>query len=286
MKWPSGKFIPKFDDEALREALKQFGPDTLGSERLGCGLAIVTKRLDTGSVWLFHNHPQGRFFGSPGPSGAHTPNREIAITNLLRASTAAPSYFGPQKLEVAPGLEGLFVDGGASPHNNPSLLLLMVATLRGYGFVWPMGEKQLMLVSVGTGVSQPAPLWGESYEGKSAAILAVDAMFSAMHDSNWLAQTMLQWMSSSPTAWKVDSEVGDLAQDVLGGKNLLHYLRYDAPLDRDWLKASLGMDLQSDQVRELQHMDRPENAERLLEIGRRAAEDQVRQEHFPAAFDI
>jgi len=33
-------------------------------------------------------------------------------------------------------------------------------------------------------------------------------------------------------------------------------------------------------------MDRPENAERLLEIGRRAAEDQVRPEHFPATFDI
>ncbi len=281
VKGMAGTLVPKFDDKAIREAiLQQFGPETLGSDRLHCGLAVVVKRLDTGSVWLFHNHPNGPFFEAGGSGGAYTPNRDILIVNLLRASTAAPTYFRPENLEVAPGVEGLFVDGGVSPHNNPSLLMLMLATLQGYGFRWPMGSDRLTLVSVGTGSPPPRPMWGQSYAGKLPLVFAGDSLLSMMHDASWLAQTMLQWMSSSPTAWKIDSEIGDLANDSLAGRDLLHYLRYDAPLEFDWLEAQLGMKLSSDEIGELRQMDRPALAPRLLEIGRRAAEKQILPEHF------
>jgi hypothetical protein len=107
-----------------------------------------------------------------------------------------------------------------------------------------------------------------------------------MHDSSWLAQTMLQWMSRSPTAWKIDSEIGDLADDLLGSRQLLHYLRYDAPIDSPWLETNLAMRVTGQELNLLQQMDLPEYAPRLLEIGRRAAEIQVRAEHFPAQFDL
>jgi patatin-like phospholipase/acyl hydrolase len=151
LRWLGGAIVPKFDDETLLRVLrKEFGTDTLGSDRIRCGLAIVAKRLDTGSVWLFHNHPNGPYFRAGDRAGDYTANCDIALVQLLRASTAAPSYFGPEYLEVAPGVTGLFVDGGVSPHNNPSLLLFMLATLQGYGFRWPMGDDRLMLVSIGT----------------------------------------------------------------------------------------------------------------------------------------
>ena len=275
--FPGGTLIPKFQDEALREAiLRQFGPETLGSDRLACGLGIVAKRLDSASVWLFHNHPNGPYY---------THNRELKIANLLRASTAAPGYFGPEMLEVAPGIEGLFVDGALGPHNNPSLLLLMLATLEGYGFRWPMGglaeDARLTLVSIGTGGTRPQPLWGETYRNKPPAILGVEALFSMMHDAGWLAQAMLQWMSSSPTAWQIDTEVGDLRNDVLGGKNAVHYLRYDAPLERDWLREHLGVEIEEAELRGLREIDRPENTARLIEIGRRAAARQIHDHHLP-----
>ncbi len=129
-----------------------------------------------------------------------------------------------------------------------------------------IGEENPMLLSLGTGASQPAPLWGRSYRGESAAEFAVEALFSAMNDSSWLAQAVLQRMSSSPTALRINREVGDRSGDLPGGKNLLHYLRYDAPIERDWFRERLGLEVSPDEVRDLRHIDRPENAKRLSKL--------------------
>ncbi len=287
LKWLAGNLVPKFDDESLRlEIVRQFGLETLGSEQIRCGLAIVAKRLDTGSVWLFHNHPDGPYFDLSECSALYTPNRDIPIANLLRASTAAPSYFHPESLEVAPGVHGVFVDGGVSPHNNPALLMLMLANLQGYGFRWPIGEDRLMMVSLGTGSPAARCLWGGFDSRKPAAVFAGESLISMMHDANWLAQTMLQWISSSPTAWRIDSEIGDLSNDSLGSQNLLHYLRYDAPLEASWLQSKLGLNLSDAEITGLQQIDRPDLAPRLLDIARKAAEAQIRADHFPAHFDL
>lgn len=78
-------------------------------------------------------------------------------------------------------------------------------------------------------------------------------MMSIMEDANWLGQAMLQWMADSPTSWPIDSEIGDLRSDMLGGTSaLISYLRYEAHLESRWLPEVLG----------------------------------VRDEHFPAAFDL
>jgi len=283
--WYEGFWAPKFDDRALRQVIvENFGEKTLGSEELRCGLGIVAKRLDTGSVWLFHNHPRGPFFAPENP-GAYVRNSELLLADLLRASTAAPTYFAPELLEIAPGVRGLFVDGGVSPHNNPALLLLMLATLKGYGFRWPLGGERLMLVSVGTGATapKPKPEWARR---RPAIMLAIASLRSVMQDGDHLGQTLLQWMSDSPTPWVIDSEVGTLAEDMIGGQPLLHYLRYDAPLTRNWLAQHLDLTLAQAQIDAIGAMDRPENSAQLLDIGRRAAERQVRAGHFPPGFDL
>jgi len=285
-RWMGGTLVPKFQAKALAEIIRsQFGSETLGSENLCCGLGIVAKRLDTGSVWLFHNHPRGPYFAPEDNSSGATPNRDLLLANLLRASTAAPSYFEPELIEVARGVRGAFVDGGVSPHNNPALLMLMLATLKGYGFRWPLGADRLMVVSVGTG-SPPFKRDAAKLSSAPAALLAVEALRSIMQDCNWLGQALMQWMSATQTPWPIDSEVGDLAGDRFTEKPLVHYLRYDALLDADWLERRLGLRLSHEDLLAIQNIDRPDLADRYLDVGRSAAGAFVSTDHFPAAFDL
>jgi hypothetical protein len=284
--WFGGFWAPKFDGDALYAVIRRvFGATTLGSDEIRCGLGIVAKRLDTGSVWLFHNHPHGAYFSAVNASRDFIGNSEFLLADILRASTAAPTYFAPEFIQVSPGVKGLFVDGGVSPHNNPALSMLMLGTLKGYGFHWPVGADRLMLLSLGTGAT-PFKSTQQLLKRQPAVVLAIAALRSLMNDSDQLGQTLLQWMSNSPTPWPIDGEVGNLADDVIGEKSLLHYLRYDAPLVQGWLAQELGLQLEQAEIESISAMDRPENGARLLQIGQQAAARQVSAEHFPAQFDL
>ena len=59
-----------------------------------------------------------------------------------------------------------------SPHNDPALQLLWLATLEGFGLEWPLGERQLLIVSAGTGHSEPTAST-EEYTDAAAAKLAL-----------------------------------------------------------------------------------------------------------------
>lgn len=282
--WRIGVIGAKFPKEPLEEALRAyFGDETLGSENLRTGLMVMTKRLDTGSPWLFHNNPRGEYFdAAPGRRG----NREILLRNIVRASTAAPHYFDPELIEIAPGVAGAFVDGGVSPYNNPAMQMLLLATCRGYGLNWPFGADKLLLVSAGTGfrtLAEPA----EKVVDMPAVRLAAESMMSIMEDANWLGQALLQWMADSPTSWTIDREIGDLRSDMLGGRSaMISYLRYEVHLESRWLREVLGVELSDEQCVQLCAMDRAENVSRLASLGHKAALTQVRPQHFPAVFDI
>jgi hypothetical protein len=211
-------------------------------------------------------------------------NRDLSLAALVRASTAAPTFFAPEHIEVATGMSGIFVDGGVSPHNNPALLMLMLATLRGYGIRWQTGGDKLLLVSLGTG---SRPVAGTTFPrfGSQSGVLAVTALYSLIDDGSWLAQALLQWLGKSPAPWTIDGEVGDLSQDQLGDKPLLHYLRYDLVLTADWLRQELGIFVTPAELKLLCAMDRPAATMRLLELGRAAAARQILGSHLPQEFD-
>ena len=285
-RWHGGLLVPKFRAAALLQEIDaQVGGVTLGSDRLHTGLAVVAKRIDTGSVWVFHNNPNGRYYdGDPDVTGA-TPNRDLLLSQLLRASTAAPTFFAPEYIEIAHGVRGLFVDGGVSPHNNPALLMLLLGTLQGYGFRWPMGAERLMLLSVGTG---DRPITPAQMPGRAApaATLALLALRSVMQDCSGLGQAMLQWMSHSPAPWPIDGEVGDLSGDQLGPAPLLHYQRYDLRLTPEWIVRQTGLDVTEQQMAALYQMDEPRAVPQLLTLARAAALRQVQLSHFPHGFDV
>lgn len=283
--WRLGVFSSKFPSEPLEQALQeQFGDTTLGSDDLRTGLMIMTKRLDTGSPWVLHNNPRGKYF-SPRPGRPTIPNRDFLLRQVVRASTAAPHFFEPERLLIAPGLEGAFVDGGVSPANNPALQLFMLATMDKFAFKWPVGADELLLVSVGTG-TYVARMTADQVLGMPAVQLAGQSLLSLMADADWLGQAMLQWLSRSPTSWPIDAEMGDLQDDLLGGREMLSYLRYNVLFNPIWIKNTLGLEMTQEEVDALPPMDNPANITALAGLGAKAASVQVKEDHFPAVFDL
>jgi hypothetical protein len=142
----------------------------------------------------------------------------------------APSYFNPERVTIASekgkkAVIGTFVDGGVSPFNNPALQALMYATLGGYEVNWKTGPEQMLLVSVGTGASDPSRA-----PSQIAAEGAIKALLGLMDDCAALVETVMQWMSSTSTVRVIDREIGDLRGDQMAGSPVLSYLRYDVAL--------------------------------------------------------
>jgi hypothetical protein len=257
------------------ELYRHLGDLTLGGEEISTGLCIVTKRADTRSTWPLINHPDGQFFAD---------NRDIPLRKAVRASTAAPALFRPEALGVGQAEIGAFVDGGVSMANNPSMLLLLVATLRGFPFHWETGEDRLLLASVGTGTwSQALPARVVLNRKVWSWALEVPSMLIA--DASLQAQLLLQALSRSPTPWPIDAEMGDLTDDVISGTPLLHYLRFDGVLEADQLQE-LELTHLVPKVEQLRDMANGSNVADLIAVGKAAARSQVEESHFPAVFDI
>ena len=109
-----GVFSSKFPKEPLLKALDQFyGDTTLGGDNIRTGLLVITKRIDTGSPWLMHNNPKGKYFGLI-PGSTSIPNKDYPLKNVVRASTAAPHYFEPEKIQITSDMYGAFVMGGSA----------------------------------------------------------------------------------------------------------------------------------------------------------------------------
>lgn len=281
-----GVFRAKYDADTLSTELQRvYGAETtLGSPELGTGLVVVTKRLDTGSPWPLMNNPRGRYFAGDGKG--RIGNGEFPLWQVVRASTAAPMYFDPETLTLAEGegrqaQRGRFVDGGVSPFNNPALQALMVATLDGYRVGWPTGAERLLLVSVGTGAPDPAVA-----EYGIAAGHAIASLMGLMQDVATLQQTLLQWMSSSPTARTIDRELGDLRHDLIAGAPLMSYLRYDVDLAEPAVRALVPELDDARRIRSLSEMDAPENMDMLYQLGRRGGERDVQARDFASHFDL
>lgn len=280
-----GVLRAKYDADALTSELQTvLGKTTkLGSTDLRTGLLVVMKRSDTGSPWPVSNNPKGKYYDPQKPRVI--PNRDYPLWAVVRASTAAPSYFEPELLRIADGpngtiVTGTFVDGGVSTANNPSLLAFRFATLDGYRLGWRAGEKNLLIVSVGTGAQNPDVI-PSVIPGKAA----VQSLLSLMQDCNDEVETLMQWMGRTHTARVIDSEIGNLEADTLGVEKLFSYERYNVELSTRGLNGHLELGLEASELEAVQEMDSPENVELLDRIGNKLARH-VQESHFPPEFDL
>jgi predicted acylesterase/phospholipase RssA len=287
-----GAIRQKYDSENVANALKELFKDrTLASSDFKTGLMVMSKRLDTGSQWPLSNNPASRYF-KVSEDSTTIPNGEYPLWKVVRASTAAPYYFAPERIVIKNGdtkrdLQGVigeFVDGGMSTANNPTLALVLMATIRGYDFNWEMGPDRLLVVSLGTGRKSANAGVSEGFEATSLAH-AMRALASIMDDCGDLVETTMQWLSQSPTARDIDRELGKVEPGV-GGAPRLTYLRYNVTFEADWFRQNLGLDWPDADVAALSAMDKPENMPKLDEVGLAAGAKLVKETHFPAEFDL
>jgi len=278
-----GIFAAKFPDGPLRQALDNtLGKDTtLGDDEVRTGLMVMTKRFDTGSPWPLHNHPNGVYAAQDGA---------LRLVDVVRASTAAPTYFEPQPISISSRTGKVemaaFVDGGVSPYNDPSLQLLMLAALHGHGFRWQTGADHLLLISVGTGMKRQ-PVSAEDVMGWQPLEQGIRALQSLMDDSARANLEIMQWLTTCLTPTRINSVVEDMKADSVAGPKLATYARYNAVLEPGWLKDNLEMtDFSAQQLVEIAKMDQPVNVPSLIRIGQRAAQTQIQPDHFPARFDV
>jgi len=101
-----------------------------------------------------------------------------------------------------------------------------------------------------------------------------------MQDASWQNRILLQWLSKSPTAEVMDSEIGDMNEDVISGTPLLSYLRYNFAITKNTLNE-LGFErtfTDADAI-SIADMARAKNKELLYKIGYKAS-SVIKPEHF------
>jgi predicted acylesterase/phospholipase RssA len=144
------RFSYKYDPTRLRALLQDtLGADTtLGDPKLRTLLMMVLRNASTDSPWPLSNAPGARYNDRARPDC----NLDLPLWQLVRASTAAPTYFPAEAIDVGDH-HFVFVDGGMTTYNDPALQLFLMATLPEYGLGWQAGEDDVLLVSVGTGTT-------------------------------------------------------------------------------------------------------------------------------------
>ena len=102
---------------------------TLGSDKLQTLLILVMRNATTDSPWPVSNNPYAKY----NDPARHDCNLTLPLWRLVRASTAAPTYFPPEVVPIGPN-NFIFVDGGVTMYNNPAFLAFLMATTEAY---WP-----------------------------------------------------------------------------------------------------------------------------------------------------
>lgn len=281
--WPV-RFWHTYPSGPLEKHLKSVLGEktTLGCEQLRTQTLIVTKNATQGNDWFFSNNPHNKFFQN---------NSAIPLWQIVRASSAAPTYFPPHTIAVPDGTGATpsyeFVDGGVSSYNNPALQVFLEATIPQYGYGWPMGLDQLLLISLGTGFNSLTidPGQAAGYNMLDWARYVVKEM---MNEANLQQNLLLQIIGHRPAlavsaiaelttsgAAKGVPDESAIAQVKAGleARKLLTYQRITVGLTRQRLDQ-LGLpDIDPVKVREMDAVDQIPNMQR---IGMAVAKEQVR----------
>jgi hypothetical protein len=287
-----------YRDGPLQQQLKDvFGEKTdLRPGTLKTLLLVVTRNVTTDSPWPISSNPEARY---------NLPNRRdcnlcIPLWKLVRASTAAPIYFPPEVIQVDPNDDTktfVFVDGGVTPYNNPAFALYRFATDPAYRLQWPKGERNLLLVSVGTGAAATEGFSSNDPEhnmlttglGIPSALMygsLVDqdincrtvgrCTYGDVIDRELLDMVPREGSDEGSAAERIGRPRVSLDKDL--GRSFL-FARYNADLSDEGL-ARLGITgVSSAEVRKMDKAD-PNHIDLLLSVGSKAAGQVNVREHF------
>ena len=278
------RFWHSYSSRPLEQHLKDvFGEDTtLGSDKLRTNILIVSKNATLGSTWFFTNNPKGKYFAN---------NQGLPLWQIVRASSAAPTYFPPQTISVPDDRgqpqEYEFIDGGVSSYNNPSMQVFLEATDPQYRFGWPTGTGNLLLMSLGTGFNA-ATVPASKASGYELLDWARYVIRELMDDAN-LQQNVLMHLIGQPPAGKAPTPAAEAkaaraagrpAVDALdfvipgsAASKALTYQRITVSLTRERLEGLNLGDIDPAKVGEMDAVDQIPNFQR---IGQAIAKEQVR----------
>jgi predicted acylesterase/phospholipase RssA len=276
-RWHIPLFQARYGSAQLAQILeREFGDARLDDASIKTLLAIVTKRVDTGSPWIVSNIISQPYWNDRA-DGARQGNRHISLATLVRASAAAPLYFGPESIPISSEVTGTFVDGAISPYNSPTIPLLLLATATRYGLGWPLGVENLSIVSVGTGRSRlPAPTsWTPSVK------LAVDGLKGMIEDTMSLSLMMMQWLGSSEMPVHLNRDIGTLDGEPLGGRSLFAFQRFDLRLEEEWLEAYFGLPFEAREIIRLRRLDAAESMPALYDLAKEVARRTITLDNDP-----
>ncbi|ESS72692.1 patatin [Methyloglobulus morosus KoM1] len=253
----------------------------LGSEHLKTLLMMVMRNHNTDSPWPVSNNPYAKY----NDRQRKDCNLNLPLWRLVRASTAAPTYFPPEIITFAEGTPEeynfIFVDGGVTTYNNPAYLAFQMATTKPYAVNWPTGSDNLLIVSIGTGNAS-----------KASPNLGLDDM-NLIHFAQNIPSAL---MNAATAGWDmtcrvlgecrhggvIDHEFGDMVMPSQSdhnftGPKLFTYMRYDPDVTLEGLKAIGISDIDP---AKMQQMDSVENISQIQRVGIEYAKHHINTTHF------
>jgi patatin-like phospholipase/acyl hydrolase len=272
------RFQTKFEDQKLAAKLKDvLGADTtLGTDQLKTLLLIVMRNATTDSPWPLSNNPGAMFNLEERRRDGLACNLDLPLWQLVRASTAAPTYFPPEAIQAGGPGPFLMVDGGVTMYNNPAFLVFLMATIEPYNLCWTAGREEILVVSIGTGTSPKANADlapGDMNLIYNAGSIPSALMFAALNEQDLLCRVFGECRHGG----ELDREVGDMiGKQGPVEEKLFTYVRYNAELTAEWLGAHGLADIDP---RDLQRLDSTKHMDKLQRVGEKVAL-QVQPAHF------
>ena len=277
----------KFDSEPLALKLQQvLGASTsFGSDRLRTLLLLIMRNATTDSPWPLSNNPYAKYNRADRSDN----NLEFPLWRLVRASTAAPTYFPPEAISLVDTInkkekQFVFVDGGVTMYNNPAFQMFLMATVDKYWAQKPearfqTGRDKMLIVSVGTGTSPGERTSLEPEEMNllfNATTIPSALMFAALNEQDLLCRVFGDCRAGD----RIDREIGDLIGSegpLTAAGKLFTYVRYNAELTRDGLDTLNCRNVEPETV---QQLDSVRGVPDLRAVGQAVATMNVSASHF------
>jgi predicted acylesterase/phospholipase RssA len=277
----------KFEDEPLANKLRSVFAEktgeqnpTLGSAGLKTLLLMMLRNATTDSPWPLSNNPKAKYNCPADRPGC---NLQLPLWQVVRGSTAAPTYFPPEQIDIGNN-RFIFVDGAVTMYNNPAFQLFLMATAEPYNLCWQTKRPEdMLLVSIGTGTS-PQPN-GELDPDQmnllfNATTIPSALMFAALNEQDFLCRVFGKCLEGDPLDREVASMVhGSGAHGFRGpvDTKLFTYVRYNTELTKPGL-VRLGVgDIEPEHV---QKLDSVKYKHELQRVGEAVAKSKVKAEHF------
>lgn len=293
------KLHEKYVAGPLAELLKQAfssqldGPDylhsasdpvvELGDPRLKGLLMLMMRNHNTDSPWPVSNNPLAKYNDINRPDC----NLKLPLWQLVRASTAAPTFFPPEVVTFAEGTDDeytfIFVDGGITTYNNPAYMAFQMATAEPYHINWRTGVDELLIVSIGTG-NAPAKRINLDVSDLTLIDHAKNIPSALMNAATAGWDMVCRLIGECRFGGEIDGEYGAMVLPPGGsatasnwtGQKQFAYVRYD-PLTSQKALNELGLSEISEAS--MQKMDDVNLIPDLFRLGQAYAQRQLRLEH-------